>query len=69
MEWNSELQAGLFDLSNTLDGLAGADTTIARKIFIHVNNSNPILLDDSPERLATERAGREVAFDGMEIRL
>jgi pyrroloquinoline quinone biosynthesis protein B len=38
-----------------------------RKIFTHVNNSNPILVSDSPERRALESAGWELAFDGMEI--
>lgn len=38
-----------------------------RKILIHVNNTNPILDEDSPERAALERAGVEVAWDGMEI--
>ena len=42
---------------------------IARKIFIHVNNSNPVLRDDSPERAAVEAAGWEVSYDGMEARL
>jgi len=57
--------------------IAGADGTLAafaglevgRRIFVHMNNSNPVLLDDSPERLEVERAGWEVAYDGMEIRL
>ncbi len=43
--------------------------TAARRIYTHVNNTNPILRDGSPERLAVERAGWEVAFDGMEISL
>ena len=38
-----------------------------RKILIHVNNSNPILDEDSPERAALSKAGVEVAWDGMEI--
>ncbi len=42
---------------------------IARKIFIHVNNSNPALREDSPERAAVNAAGWEVAHDGMEIRI
>ena len=42
---------------------------VGRKIFIHINNSNPILLDDSPERAAVTAAGWEVAHDGMEVRL
>ena len=40
-----------------------------RKILIHVNNTNPILDEDSPERAVLERAGVEVAWDGMEIAL
>jgi pyrroloquinoline quinone biosynthesis protein B len=43
------------------------DLEVRRKVFIHINNSNPILLDDSPEREIVERAGWEVAYDGMEI--
>lgn len=42
---------------------------IQRKIFVHINNSNPVLDDNSQERRATEAAGWEVGFDGMEIRL
>jgi len=41
----------------------------SRKILIHINNTNPILDEDSAERRALERAGIEVAFDGMEVRL
>ena len=40
-----------------------------RRILIHVNNTNPILDEDSPERAALSRAGVEVACDGMEISL
>lgn len=40
---------------------------VARKIYIHINNSNPILLADSPERREVEAAGWEVAHDGMEV--
>ena len=41
---------------------------IARKIFIHINNSNPVLRDDSPERAAVTEAGWEVSYDGMEVK-
>ena len=41
--------------------------TSARRIFIHINNTNPILIDDSPERRKVEAAGWQVASDGMEI--
>ena len=40
-----------------------------RRIFVHVNNTNPALLSDSPEHAHLAAAGWEVAQDGMEIRL
>jgi len=40
---------------------------IERKIYIHVNNTNPILLEDSPERREVEQSGMEVASDGFEV--
>lgn len=42
---------------------------IRRKIYLHINNTNPILLADSPERAEVEAAGFEVAHDGMRITL
>lgn len=42
---------------------------VGRRIFLHINNTNPALLADSPERMELERAGWEVAFDGMELSL
>jgi pyrroloquinoline quinone biosynthesis protein B len=44
-----------------LDGMA------ARRIFIHINNTNPIHIAGSPERAKAEAAGWEIAEDGMEI--
>jgi len=41
----------------------------SRKILIHINNTNPILNEESPERMQLAQAGIEVAFDGMEIQL
>ena len=38
-----------------------------RRILIHINNTNPILDESSPERAALNAARIEVAFDGMEI--
>jgi pyrroloquinoline quinone biosynthesis protein B len=40
-----------------------------RKVLVHINNTNPILLEDSPERKAVLGAGVEVAYDGLEITL
>ena len=48
----------------TLAALAGLR---ARRIFIHINNTNPVLIDGSPERRTVETAGWQVAEDGMEI--
>ena len=39
----------------------------ARKVFFHINNSNPVWRHGSEERRFIERAGWEVAYDGMEI--
>jgi pyrroloquinoline quinone biosynthesis protein B len=50
----------------SLSALAGLS---ARRIFVHINNTNPILVEGSPERARVEAAGWEVAFDGMEILL
>jgi pyrroloquinoline quinone biosynthesis protein B len=48
----------------TLSELAGL---ACRRIFIHINNTNPILVDGSPERQQVEAAGWEIAEDGQEI--
>jgi pyrroloquinoline quinone biosynthesis protein B len=42
---------------------------IDRKIYIHINNTNPILLEDAPERRTLERRGLEVAADGLELQI
>ncbi len=46
-----------------------ASLGVRRKIFVHMNNSNPVLLDDSAELAAAAEAGWEVATDGMQITL
>jgi pyrroloquinoline quinone biosynthesis protein B len=46
-----------------------ADAGIGRKLFLHINNSNPALLHGSPERAALEQAGWQIPHDGMEITL
>jgi pyrroloquinoline quinone biosynthesis protein B len=48
---------------NALKGLRG------RRIYIHINNTNPILIDGSPERVRVVREGWEIAEDGMELAL
>jgi pyrroloquinoline quinone biosynthesis protein B len=51
----------------TLEALAGLERP--RKTLVHINNTNPILLEDSPEREEVIRAGVEVAYDGLEVEL
>lgn len=46
-----------------------APLPIERKIYIHINNTNPILLEDSPERRTVEEHGLEVAADGLEMEI
>lgn len=56
--------------------LSGPDGTLARladlptrRILLHINNTNPVLIENSPQRRSAEQAGFEVAHDGMEITL
>jgi pyrroloquinoline quinone biosynthesis protein B len=51
----------------SLAGLAGLRA--ARKVYIHINNTNPLLREDAPERARAHAAGWEVAWDGMELEL
>jgi pyrroloquinoline quinone biosynthesis protein B len=44
-----------------------AGVAIDRKVFLHINNSNPALLTASPERKMAERAGWQIPADGTEI--
>lgn len=46
-----------------------AGTSCGRKVFIHINNTNPVLLPDSPERAKAQSRGWEIAEDGMAIDL
>jgi pyrroloquinoline quinone biosynthesis protein B len=46
-----------------------ADLGIGRKLFIHINNTNPMLCAGSPECAAVDAAGWQVARDGLEITL
>jgi pyrroloquinoline quinone biosynthesis protein B len=57
-----------------LSGAGGTLETFAqlerpRVILVHINNTNPMLLERSPERDAVLRAGVEVAYDGLEVEL
>jgi pyrroloquinoline quinone biosynthesis protein B len=46
-----------------------ADVRARRRVYIHINNTNPMLREDSAERRQVDGAGWEIAADGMEIRL
>ena len=48
---------------------AFSDLDVGRKVFIHINTTNPILIADTPERAAAETAGWEVSYDGMAIEI
>lgn len=42
---------------------------VARKVYVHINNSNPVLNENSDERKHAEAAGWDIGYDGMEIRI
>jgi pyrroloquinoline quinone biosynthesis protein B len=46
-----------------------SDVALGRRVFIHINNTNPVLIETSDERRAVEAAGWEVAHDGLEFAL
>jgi pyrroloquinoline quinone biosynthesis protein B len=50
----------------TLEALAALDAEVA---LVHINNTNPMLLEDSPERAEAEGAGLVISADGMEFDL
>ncbi|MCC8397004.1 pyrroloquinoline quinone biosynthesis protein PqqB [Paraburkholderia sp. MMS20-SJTR3] len=57
-------QSGPGGMIETLDALSAR-----RKVLIHINNSNPILVEDGPERRILAEHGIEVAYDGMSFEL
>jgi pyrroloquinoline quinone biosynthesis protein B len=56
---------GHMAMNATIEALA--EVRIGHKIFIHINNSNPVLCQGSPERARVEAAGWRVAHDGLSI--
>lgn len=61
---------GHLAMSGPKGSIAGlANVTIGRRIFVHINNTNPVLDENSAEHAAVRAAGWEVAHDGMEIEL
>lgn len=74
------IRAGLSEKSGarmghvSMSGAQGAmaaleGTSVQRRVFIHINCTNPALIEGTPERRAVEAAGWEIAFDGMEMSL
>ncbi len=64
------LRMGHMSVSGPSGTLAAfAELNVRRKILIHINNSNPVLLEDSPEHALVREAGWAVAHDGMRIEL
>jgi pyrroloquinoline quinone biosynthesis protein B len=53
-------------IGGSLEALAGLR---ARRIYVHINNTNPILVEGSPERARVTGRGWEVAEDGLEVAL
>ncbi|RFC62707.1 pyrroloquinoline quinone biosynthesis protein PqqB [Fulvimarina endophytica] len=45
------------------------DAKIGRRVYIHINNTNPIWIDGSEAKKTVEAAGWEVAYDGMDLSL
>ena len=39
------------------------------RVYVHINNTNPMLLEDSSQRAAVEAAGVVIGYDGMEFSL
>ncbi len=61
---------GHLAMSGETGSIAGlADVTVGRRVFVHINNTNPVLDENSAEHAAVREAGWEVAHDGMEIEL
>ncbi len=61
------MRMGHMPMEGPAGSLAALAELPARRIFIHINNTNPVLIAGSPARQRVEAAGFEVAFDGMEI--
>ncbi|MDR5739986.1 pyrroloquinoline quinone biosynthesis protein PqqB [Caballeronia sp. LZ016] len=59
-------QSGPGGMIEVLDSIGRADV---RKVLIHINNTNPILIEDGPERRMLSEHGIEVAHDGMSFEL
>jgi pyrroloquinoline quinone biosynthesis protein B len=69
LSWKTGARMGHVSVSGPEGALAQLAGLRARKVFFHINNSNPMLLADSPQRAAVQAAGFEVSYDGMDVAL
>ena len=53
--------------NGSVDALS--EVAIGRRVFVHINNTNPVLIEDSPERAEIAAAGWTVGHDGLELSL
>jgi pyrroloquinoline quinone biosynthesis protein B len=60
---------GHIPISGDDGSLKALQNSAKRRIYVHINNTNPVLVDGSPERKRAEAAGFEIAEDGMKISL
>ena len=61
-------QMGHMPVSGPEGSLAALSTfTWCERVYVHINNTNRMLVEDSPERKEVEAAGVQVGFDGMEL--
>ena len=68
--WKTGARMGHLAMSGPQGSIAGLENVkIGRRIFVHINNTNPVLDENSAEHAAVVSAGWEVAHDGMEIEL
>lgn len=68
--WKTGARMGHLAISGPQGSIAGLENVkIGRRIFVHINNTNPVLDENSAEHAAVVSAGWEVAHDGMEIEL
>lgn len=62
-------QSGPGGMIEVLDGIGASPARPVRKVLIHINNTNPILVEDGPERRTLAEHGIELAEDGMTFEL
>ncbi len=58
---------GHIPIEGSAGSMAALKDVSARRIYIHINNTNPILVDGSPECATVKAAGWEIAEDGLEL--